>query len=165
MCIRGRVSPEANPDKNSESLNIHEMSVKMTRMEVTMKRRQQTDRDLILLQWSSQGSTRVLERAPNSCMCRGSETREALALVSETRRKLSWVSVLERPETTWSSRTLEITTTWKLVTLKREGKFAAQFADDPESDWGPIICNRGTISGTIGVKFNFHYENHNWYFG
>ena len=41
------------------------------------------------------------------------------------------------------------------------GKIAAQIADDPESDWGPIICNRGTISGTIGVKFNFHYENHN----
>ena len=112
MCIRGRVRPEANPDKNSDSRNIHEMSVKMTRMEVTMNRRQQTDRDLILLQCSSSGSTSVLERAPNICMCSGSDTMEALEIVwAGPRRKFSVVSIRERPETTWSRRTLEMTTT------------------------------------------------------
>ena len=113
MCISGRVSPEANPDKNSVSRNIHEISVKMTRIEVTMNSKQHTDRDLILLQRSSSGSTRVLERAPSSCMCRGSDNMEADmgALGEGTRRKLSWVSILEKPETTCSRRTLEITTT------------------------------------------------------
>ena len=112
MCISGKVRPEANPDKNSESRNIQEISVKMTRIEVTMKSRQHTDRDLILLQCSSSGSTRVLERAPNICMCSGSDTMEALVMVwAGPRRKFSVVSIRERPETTWSRRTLEITTT------------------------------------------------------
>ena len=54
----------------------------------------------------------MLEREPSSCMCRGSDTWEAdMEEEEEMRRKLSWVSILEKPETTWSRRTLEITTT------------------------------------------------------
>ena len=77
----------------------------------------------------------MLDRAPNICMCSGSDTREALeAGDAGPRRKFSVVSIRERPETTWSRRTLEITTTCNLEELRREGKFAAQMSDDPESN-------------------------------
>ena len=92
--MRGNVRPEANPDRNSENLNIQAMSVKMRMMEVNMKSMQDTARDLILLQCSSAGMTRELERAPSSCMWSGSETSaaESGGVAAGRRRKWSWVS-------------------------------------------------------------------------